>query len=57
MSLASDFRKHAQDWFDIAEQLPAHERQPALDVAEEWFRLAMDAEAIESHDRAGATIH
>jgi len=57
MSLASDFRKDAQDWFEIAEQLPAHERQPALIVAEEWFRLAMDAEAMESRDPGGATIH
>ncbi len=50
MSLAFEFRRHAQDWFEIAERLPDQKRQSALNVAEAWFRLAMDAEAMESRD-------
>ena len=57
MSLASDSRKHAQDWCQVAARLPARERQYALNVAEAWFRLATDAEAIESRQPVNVTIH
>jgi len=57
MSLASDSRKRAHDWFKVAEGLPPQQRQPALNIAEAWFRLAMDAEVMESHERVAATIH
>jgi hypothetical protein len=43
MSLVSDSRKCAQDWFDLAEHLPSKERQAALEIAEAWFHFAMDA--------------
>lgn len=57
MSLAADSRKHAEDWFQVAERLPIQARRHALHVAEAWFRLAMDAEAMESRERIEATIH
>lgn len=57
MSLASESRKHAQDWFQIAESLPATERQRAFDVAEAWFRLAMDAEAMETRAPVRLAVH
>jgi len=57
MSLASDSRKHAQEWLEIADRLKAAERQSALNVAEAWFRLAMDAELIESDHSVSSTIH
>jgi hypothetical protein len=57
MSLASNSRKHVQDWFKIAERLPLQERQQALNVAEAWFRLAMDANFVEPHpDRSCAVV-
>jgi hypothetical protein len=46
MSLVSDSRKCAQDWFDLAEHLPLKERQAALEIAEAWFQFAMDAAAL-----------
>ena len=62
MSLASQSRQHAQDWFRVAERLPAQDRQSALNVAEAWFRLAMDAEAmdakaIKARQPTNSTIH
>lgn len=48
MSLVSDSRKRAQDWFDLAEHLPLKERQPALEIAEAWFAFAMDAAALDA---------
>ncbi len=45
MSLVSDSRKCAQEWFDLAEHLPLEKRQAALEIAEAWFQLAMDAAA------------
>jgi hypothetical protein len=56
MSLASESRKHAKDWFGLADTLPTQRRQAALDIAEAWFRLAMNAEAIESHQPIAATV-
>jgi hypothetical protein len=52
MSLASDSRKHAQQWFDLAERLSAEVRQGALDIAEAWFRLAMDAAVLEQGEKS-----
>ncbi len=58
MSLASDSRKHAEDWFKLAPHLAPGERQNALDVAEAWVRLAQDAEAIEfRHAKRSAQVH
>lgn len=57
MSLASDSRKHAEDWFKVAATMPPQEREPALTVAEAWVQLAMDAEALESRPRTSATVH
>ena len=51
MSLAADSRKHAQEWFDLADRLPVQERQGALEIAEAWFQLAMDAAALEAGHR------
>jgi hypothetical protein len=48
MSLASDSRKHAQAWFEVAERLPPKQRRAALGIAETWFQLAMDAASLKS---------
>jgi hypothetical protein len=50
MSLMSDSRKWAQNWFDLAERLPSVQRRAALEIAEAWFELAMDASALEIND-------
>ena len=50
MSLASDSRKHAQEWFDLAERLPSKQRHAALEIAEVWFQLAIDAAFLETAD-------
>lgn len=42
VSLISDYRKCAQQWFELAEHLPLEDR-PALEAAEAWFQLEMDA--------------
>jgi hypothetical protein len=52
MSLASDSRKHAQQWFDLAKHLPAEVRQAAREIAESWFQLAMDADVIEQDQKS-----
>ena len=57
MSLASDSRKHASEWLRVAKRLPEGERGSALDVAEAWFELAMQAEAIEARQRIKPTVH
>jgi hypothetical protein len=57
MSLASDSRKHAEDWFKVAANMPPQERDYALTVAEAWVQLAMDAAAMESRQSLSATIH
>ena len=57
MSRAAEFRKHAEDWFKVAATMPPQQREPALNVAGAWVRLAMDAEALESQQRSGATLH
>jgi hypothetical protein len=48
MSLASNSRQCAEDWFDLAEHLPLKERRAVLEIAEAWFQLAMDAAALET---------
>lgn len=50
MSLASDSRRHADEWFDVAQRMPAQQRKGALKVAEAWFHLALDAVALEADD-------
>src|SRR3954462_14752512 len=57
MSLASDSRKHAEDWFKVAATMPPQERESALTVAEAWVQLAMDAEALESRPPTSTTVH
>ena len=48
MSLASESRKHADEWLDLAERMPPGQREGALQVAEAWFYLAMDAAVLEA---------
>lgn len=55
MSLMSDSRKWAQNWFDLAERLPAVQRRAALEIADAWFELAMDASALEINEGAVAS--
>ena len=62
MSFASDSRKYAQEWFDVAERFPPKQRHAALEIAEAWFQLAMDAASLETDNAehlvpAKASIH
>jgi hypothetical protein len=49
MSLVSESRKHADEWLNLAERMPSEQREGALQVAEAWFHLAMDAVAFETN--------
>jgi hypothetical protein len=55
MSLASDSRRHAQEWFDVAERLPPKQRRAAHGIAETWFQLAMDAASLEAENVESST--
>jgi hypothetical protein len=43
MSLVSESSKHADEWLNLAGRMPPAQREGALQVAEAWFHLAMDA--------------
>ncbi len=57
MSLVSDSRKYAQDWFDLAQHLPLKHRQVALEIAGAWFQLAMDAAALDARATGASAVN
>jgi hypothetical protein len=48
MSLVSESRKHADEWLSLANRMSPEQRKGALQVAEAWFHLAMDAVILET---------
>ncbi len=57
MSLVSDSRKYAEDWFDLAQHLPLKHRQAALEIAGAWFQLAMDAAALDARATRASAVN
>jgi hypothetical protein len=58
---SSVYRKHAEDWREIAEHVPAEQRRSAINIAEAWLQLAADIHRLEKRGAQKAppapTIH
>lgn len=55
------YRKHAEDWRELAEHVPAEQRRTAIEIAEAWLLLAADVHRLEKRGARKApptpTIH